>query len=187
MQEIDILERSKYILLAYLLVFFSCSKLTDADNQKIKEALSDSTFTTSYSKNVDMDILEDGMLKVNLKGAAAKTYTVDGNEFTALTGPVYISLFEGDTLNSEVFSDSALYSNSHAAFELFGNVKVITKQGRRLNSSYLNWERNSDRISTNKDVIIVTQTDSINAKGLVGNSDLTNYTLNEVTGQTVIN
>ncbi len=187
MRETVILARNKSILFFAVLLFVSCAKLTEADNQKIKEALNESAFTTSYSKNIDMDILEDGTLKLNLKGSAAKSYTADNTEFTALTGPIHISIYEAEELQSEVYSDSAFYNSSSSIFELFGSVKVFTQNGKRLRTDNLIWERNTDQISTEDAVIIITKTDSINAKGLTGASDLSEYTLHEVTGQTIIN
>lgn len=186
MQEIATLVRNSLITLILFVSFVSCTKLSDFDNERIKEVLGDSLFSSSLSWQIDMDIIEDGFLKLNLTSSKATSYTVNNYKFTSLSGPVRISVFEKDTLQTRVFSDSALYKPTSSSFELFGNVKVFTHSGRRLWSEYLKWERATDIVSTEQSVTIVTQTDSINAKGFIGNSDLTNYTLNEVTGQTVI-
>tara|TARA_R110002096_G_scaffold78670_1_gene185052 strand:- start:12463 stop:13026 length:564 start_codon:yes stop_codon:yes gene_type:complete len=186
MQEIVILVRNSFILFVILLCTFSCSKLTEFDNQRIKEVLGDSLLSSSSSWDIDMDIIEDGFISLNLKSSKAVSYSKNDVKYTTLSGPVSIQIFEADTLQTEVFSDSALYRPSASSFELFGAVKVFTTSGRRLRTEYLKWERANDIISTNEYVTIVTPSDSINAMGLVGNADLTNYTLNEVTGQTVI-
>jgi hypothetical protein len=51
----------------------------------------------------------------------------------------------------------------------------------------LKWLREDDEVTTPGRVLIITKTDSIAATGFVGNTDLTNYTLTEVTGKTQFN
>lgn len=186
MQETVTLVRNSSLFLLFLLCVMSCSKLSEFDNQRIKEVLGDSLLSSSSSWDIDMDIIEDGFRKLNLKSSKAISYSKNDVKYTSLSGPVNILIFDQDTLQTEVFADSAIYKPSNSSFELFGGVKVFTKSGRRLRSEYLKWNRSDDNISTDEYVTIVTSSDSINAKGFVGNADLTNYTLNEVTGQTVI-
>ena len=64
---------------------------------------------------------------------------------------------------------------------------VRSKNGRVLYSDYLKWLRESDKVNTPGKVLIITETDSIAATGFDGNTDLTNYTLTEVTGKTQFN
>tara|TARA_R110002126_G_scaffold19675_4_gene73880 strand:+ start:37977 stop:38543 length:567 start_codon:yes stop_codon:yes gene_type:complete len=188
MQETDILELPKLIF-CILLVFLlaQCSELSEYDNERIKEALGDSLITSSATKGVSMDIIEDGILKLNLKSSRALTITKDRNKSTYLSGPVEISIFKNDTLDTEVYADSAVYLPKEARFELFEGVVVRSKNGRVLYSDYLKWLRESDKVNTPGKVLIITETDSIAATGFDGNTDLTNYTLTEVTGKTQFN
>lgn len=188
MQETDILERLKYFWILFLpVLFLFCNELSEYDNQRIKEALGDSLITSSTSWNIDMDIMENGLLSLNLKSTVAHTINDDQNQTTYLSGPVFISIFESDTLATEVKADSAIYTPNEIVFELFGNVVVESKKGRVLFSDYLKWVRKDDKVTTPLDVLIITPTDSIAAKGFNGNSDLTNYTLTQVTGKTQFN
>lgn len=188
MLEIDILELPKLIL-SVLLIFLivQCSELSDYDNERIKEALGDSLITSSATKGISMNIIEDGFLMLNLKSSRALTITKDRNKTTYLSGPVEISIFKGDTLDTKVFADSAVYFPKDAQFELFENVIVKSENGRILYSDYLKWLRESDQVNTPGRVLIITKADSIAANGFVGNTDLTNYTLTEVTGKTQFN
>ena len=86
-----------------------------------------------------------------------------------------------------VWSDSAVYLSKTATFKLYGNVRVHTVDGKRLRSSYLQWERDIDKISTPEFVIFISPPDSIAANGFFGDTDLTKYTLNEGGGTVVIN
>lgn len=183
------MELLKYILASVftLLIIIQCTQLSEYDNERIKEALGDSLITSSTTKNVDMDIIENGTLKLNLKSSRAHTITEDRNKTTYLSGPVKIDIFKSDSLDTEVSADSAVYLPKNAHFELFGNVVVHSMNGRFLYSDYLKWLREDDEVTTPGRVLIITQTDSIAANGFVGNTDLTNYTLTEVTGKTQFN
>lgn len=188
MQETGILVLFKrYLLILPLLGFLACSKLSEYDNRQIKQALADSLLSTTESWNVDMNFIEDGFLILNLKGEYA--FTIKNSEIheTRIQGPVKIKIFdEGGKLESTVTCDSATYEPDNALFQMFGEVRVITEDGRKLRTEYLKWQRNQDRVSTDEFVIFISPPDSIAANGFFGDSDLTNYTLNEGGGQVVL-
>lgn len=188
MPETDILELPRLLISVLIVILIAqCSELSEYDNERIKEALGDSLVTSSTSNNISMNIIEDGVLKLSLKSSRAHTVSKDRDKTTYLSGPVAISIFKGDTLDTEVFADSAIYLPQDAQFELFKNVIVHSGNGRSLYSDYLKWLRESDEVSTDGRVMIITEADSIVANGFVGNTDLTNYTLTEVTGKTQFN
>lgn len=188
MLETDILELLKLLLTLFIVLLISqCSELSEYDNERIKEALGDSLITSSATKNVSMDIIEDGVLQLNLKSSQALTITKDRTKTTYLSGPIEISIYKNDTLTTNVSADSAIYLPKDAQFELFEHVVVRSNNGRSLYSNYLKWIRDSDKVTTPGRVLIITKTDSIAAFGFVGNTDLTNYTLTEVTGKTQFN
>ncbi|HAH51285.1 MAG TPA: LPS export ABC transporter periplasmic protein LptC [Balneola sp.] len=176
------------IALAFIfLMIAQCTQLSEYDNERIQEALGDSLITSSTTRNLNMDVIENGALKLNLKSSRALSITKDRTKTTYLSGPVSIDIFKSDSLDTEVSADSAIYLPKDAQFELFGNVIVHSQNGRFLYSDYLKWLREDDEVTTPGRVLIITKTDSIAATGFVGNTDLTNYTLTEVTGKTQFN
>jgi len=143
--------------------------------------------STTETWGVDLQFLEDGYLKLNLKGSYASTIQNDDVNQTRIEGPIHISVFDTTgAVESVVTSNRAVYYPEDSEFELFGAVEVQTKENRRLSSEYLKWERTKDQISSNQFVIIVTPTDSIAAQGFYGSSDLSNYTITEGSGETII-
>ncbi|MEP1307610.1 MAG: LPS export ABC transporter periplasmic protein LptC [Balneola sp.] len=181
----ELLKLISAVLLVF--IFAHCTELSEYDNQRIKEALGDSLITSTSSKNISMDIIEEGMLKLNLKSSHALTISENRNKTTYLSGPVKISVFKNDSLDTNVEADSAVYFPKDAQFQLYGSVVVHSKNGRSLFSDYLRWQRESDKVDTPGRVLIITDADSIVANGFIGNTDLTNYTLTEVTGKTQFN
>ncbi|MEX0608974.1 MAG: LPS export ABC transporter periplasmic protein LptC [Balneolaceae bacterium] len=182
---------SKFALLIVVAVgVVGCSgtELSEYENQQIEEALSDSLFTTTESWDVEMEILEEGLLKLKLRGSHAASIKNNRRNVTKIRGPVFIQIFdEQGNIDTIVDADSAIYFPNRSEFEMFGNVRVQAPEGKKLNSNYLKWERNKDRVSTPEFVIFISPPDSIAAQGFLGNTDLTNYTLNEGGGRTVIN
>lgn len=165
-----------------------CGDLSEYENKQVEEALSDSLFTLTQSWDIDMEIMEEGQLKLKLTGSYAASIKNETRNITRISGPVYIEIFnEEGQPKTFVNSDSAVYKPNESIFELFGNVKVEAPGDKRLRSTYLKWERSSDQVSTPQSLTIVTPTDSINAIGFYGDSDLSNYTLREVRGETIIN
>lgn len=134
-----------------------------------------------------MEILEEEKLKLKLTGSYAASIKNENRNITKISGPVYIEIYndEGEP-DTFVDADSAVHKPEEAIFELFGNVFVRAPEEKRLWSEYLKWDRTADKISTPEFLTIVTPTDSITAIGLDGDADLSNYTLREVTGKTVV-
>jgi LPS export ABC transporter protein LptC len=181
--------RSLYpiLVLLLLLLFNSCGKLTEFENKQVQEALSDSLFTTTESWGINMEVLENGKLKLKLSGSYAASIKDESRNLTKISGPVYIEIFDDEGKpDTFVNADSAVHKPQDAEFELFGNVRVDAPGGKKLRSVYLKWERQRDRVSTPEFVIFISPPDSIAAQGFFGDSDLTNYTLNEGGGRAVL-
>lgn len=178
------------LLLAFLitaLFSFGCTELSEYENKQVNKALSDSLFTLTESWDVEMEILEEGNLKLKLTGSRAVSIKNEAENITKISGPVNITIFnEEGNPETNVYADSANHLPGKSVFEMYGNVKVNTSGNRELRSDYLQWERNKDRVSTPEFVIFISPPDSIAAQGFFGNSDLTNYTLNQGGGRTII-
>ena len=165
----------------------SCGELSQEQATQVDEALSDSLTSTTETWDVDMEMIEEGFKKLHLTGSYAATYTTKDSSSTRIKGPVNIQVFDTTgAVTTRVSSDRAVYRTDEAIFELFGNVKVNTDNGRHLESEYLKWMQNSNRITTPKFVIITTPTDSIAGTGFEGTTDLTNYTITEPKGQVLV-
>ncbi|MDR9419929.1 LPS export ABC transporter periplasmic protein LptC [Gracilimonas sp.] len=175
------------VCITAVLLISACGELSEFENQQVEEALSDSLFTITKTWGVNMELMENEQLKLILKGSYSTTLKNEAVNITKISGPVYIEIYndsgEADTF---VNADSALYQPEAFTFELFGNVTVDAPENKVLRSEYMKWDRFSDKVSTPEFLTIVTPSDSINAIGFEGDSDLSTYTLREVTGKTII-
>ncbi|MDZ7680739.1 MAG: LPS export ABC transporter periplasmic protein LptC [Fodinibius sp.] len=166
----------------------SCGELSEKQAQQVDQALKDSLTSTTETWNVDMEIIEEGQKKVRLWGSYAASYTnANKKSETRIRGPVKIHVFDSTgTVTTRVFSDRAVYQSENAIFELYGDVRVNTADNRHLESEYLKWQQDANKISTSKFVIITTPTDSLAGTGFEGKTDLTNYTIKDPRGRVIV-
>ena len=195
MQVIDILAPHRHkTLIAFFLAFFtviltavSCSELSEEETKKVNEALRDSLVSSTETWDVDMTLIEEGLKKVRLRGTHAASINTDNIQETRISGPVHIHVFDSTgAVETEVQSNRAIYRADQSEFELFGNVRVDTRDRRHLDSEYLKWNQADNRISTPKFVIITTPDDSLAGTGFEGTTDLSQYTIKEPKGRVIV-
>lgn len=106
---------------------------------------------------------------------------------THIDGPVYVQLYDSvGALETEAWSKRAVYLESESEFELFDSVRVHTVTDRQLYSDYLKWSERTNRITSPEFVIITTPSDSIAGHGFDGLTDLSSYTIDEITGRFIV-
>lgn len=192
MQVTDILEPHSTLsaFLVSLLITIglsSCGELSEEQAKQVDEALQDSLTSTTETWDVDMDIIEEGEKKVRVQGSYAATYTTSDLNETRIHGPVTIHVYDSTgAIKTYVFSDRAVYKADDAIFELYGNVRVNTVDNRHLESEYLEWKQDENRISTPEFVIITTPTDSLAGSGYESTTDLKDYMIKEPKGRVIV-
>ncbi|WP_185958345.1 LPS export ABC transporter periplasmic protein LptC [Fodinibius sediminis] len=178
---------SLLLSLALTATLASCGELSEEQAHQVDEALGDSLTSTTESWDVDMEIIEEGIKKMHLTGSYAATYTAKDSNTTRIKGPVDIQLYDSTgAVTTRASCNRAVYNADKAIFELFGDVRVNTSDNRHLESEYLRWGQDDNRITTPKFVIIKTPTDSIAGTGFEGTTDLVNYTITKPTGQFLV-
>ncbi len=172
------------IFLLVTLFIVSCSDLSEREKKRVKSALADSLTNKTESWNVDMNLIESGIVRVNLSSPYSSTIQMDQGTESHFKGPVDIAVY--DSAGHKVTSikcQKAVFRTREKVFEFFNNVIVKTDQKRTLRTEYLKWLQNSHNIQTNDYVTITTPSDSIAGYGLKGTDDLKSYIITKVTGR----
>lgn len=165
----------------------SCGELDQDEADKVNSALGDSLTSTTETWNLDMELMEDGRKKIRLQGAYAASFDTEKANETRIKGPVHVQVYDDTAaVKTWVHADSAIYRAETSEFELFGDVNVLTRDERRLQSEYLKWQQSENKISTPHFVIITTPSDSIAGTGFTGESDLSNYTIKQPSGKVTL-
>jgi LPS export ABC transporter protein LptC len=170
-----------------LLLAGACTGLSDYDSEQVRSTMHDSLIVTTESWEVDMVLMQHGRAKIRLEGSYAISYQSRGRQETHIQGPVYVQLF--DTLGNvetEAWSNRAIYLESRSEFELYDSVSVLTNAQRELYTDYLIWSQKTDRITSPRFVTIITPTDSISGRGFEGLTDLSDYSIDEISGRMIV-
>lgn len=169
--------------LLLLLLVSACGNLSESDQQAVKEALSDSLAYISESWDINVSIIEHGLRKVDITAPYGTSKESDSGTEMTLTGPVNVTVRDtSGAMEVEIRSDAARYSTREGQFIFDGNVRARTFNNKRLTAEYLVWYQKTGDISSPGFVRIVTPTDSIEGRGLLGKADLSVYELLDLSG-----
>lgn len=189
----DILVRHKAlpalvtISVALAIALSSCSELSEQQTQRVQEALNDSLITSTETWGVDMELIEEGQDKIRMTGSYAASYLKGNRRETRIQGPVSIEVYDSSgSVSIHVNSERAIYRAEQSEFELFGDVRVRTREKRILLSEYLKWSRIDNNITTPKFVIIITPRDSLAGTGFQGTTDLSSYSIKRPSGEVIL-
>jgi LPS export ABC transporter protein LptC len=167
-----------------VILFSACTDLSDYDRERVRDAMADSLLSVTETRNIRMELIEDGQRIVAVHAPFAATYNREGRSETDLRDSVYVAVFDTTgSIETEVTSRSARYLGHQSEFHFKEDVIVRTRERRSLYTDYLEWSQSNRTIHTPDFVIIVTETDSITGYGLNGTDDLVSYRLTEVTGE----
>jgi LPS export ABC transporter protein LptC len=174
-------------VLFLMILPLSCADLSRYDEEQIRTTLNDSLITTTESWDVEMVLMQDGNTRMYIEGSYAINYQSNERKESRISGPVYVQIFDSlGSVETQAWSNSAIYHEAEAEFELFDSVRVQTVNDRHLFSDYLKWSQDTDRITSPYFVIIITPTDSISGRGFEGVTDLSSYTITEPRGRLII-
>jgi len=88
----------------------------------------------------------------------------------------------GDS-SATITADSVVFFNREGRYEAYGNVVVVTDEGRRLESEHLTWDQSDRIIRTKRFVHIRTPTEDVRGNGLVADEDLETYQIGRFTAE----
>ncbi|MBI2793569.1 MAG: LPS export ABC transporter periplasmic protein LptC [Ignavibacteria bacterium] len=135
------------------------------------------------SFNVRVLFTDSARTKAVLNAGEAKVF--EDRKQTLLGNHVHIEFFDKNTQRrvAELDSDSAEIDDRTKNMVAIGNVRVWSDSSRTLlNTTRLLWDEETQRISTNEIVHIVTPSETIDGKGLESDQFLSSYRIFKVRG-----
>ncbi|WP_456429889.1 LPS export ABC transporter periplasmic protein LptC [Rhodocaloribacter sp.] len=139
-------------------------------------------------------VSEDGIPRMEITAAYMAEFEREDSTYMVLTGlpdslgpRVTVFLFdaEGDS-SATLTADQVYYYENEQRFEAQGNVIVVTREGRRLESEDLHWDERKRKVRTPGFVRITTETERIQGYNLEADEDLATYRLVRVTGRRLV-
>jgi LPS export ABC transporter protein LptC len=151
----------------------------------------------SLQQNRPSQVTEDPRFAMNQSGRRRafiqadlmKQYRTDDSTYS-----VWRTLDDSSRVQSFVFdeagdssatitADSVVFFNREGRYEAYGNVVVVTDEGRRLESEHLTWDQSDRIIRTKRFVHIRTPTEDVRGNGLVADEDLETYQIGRFTAE----
>jgi LPS export ABC transporter protein LptC len=131
---------------------------------------------------------EGGRRRAVIRADRMEQYRTDDSTYSVwrtLNDSVRVRSFvfeEGDS-SATITADSVVFFNQEGRYEAYGNVVVVTTEGRRLESEHLTWDQSDRKIRTRRFVRIITPTEVVRGNGLVAEEDLETYQIGRFTAE----
>ena len=163
-------EISKKLTIFSILFLISCS-----ENDTIDEISKD--VHDQLSKNVEITLTKKGNITATINSEILKK----NNQSLQLElyNNVNVNLFdENFEHKSLIKSQSAMVNEKENRMKAYGNVIVISHEGKILMTDSLSWDNNSDKIYTNANLEFITsETDTLYGTGFESNIDLSDWNI----------
>ena len=160
----------KIVFLSLVLMCVSCSKseLSDNSTKDVHDQL---------SSNVEITLTKKGNITAKIKSEILKK----NNQSLQLElyNNVNVNLFDTNfKQKSLIKSESAIVNEKENRIKAFGNVEVVSNDGKVLKTDSLFWDNNSDKIYTDANLEFITSnTDTLYGNGFESNIDLTEWSI----------
>ena len=128
---------------------------------------------------------EKGQIKNVLQAGRLERWKSDGSSVEIWRVSEGFTLFiEGDNeIHEAVLSGGrGTYNADLGHLVAHDDVELINHEGEKLNTEYLVWSNDSDRVHTNRPVSIETKTGTLHGNGLESDSKFENYRILNPTG-----
>jgi Organic solvent tolerance protein OstA len=166
--------RKLIILSAFFSISCSKNDFTDNFEKDIHDQL---------STNVEITLTKKGNVTAKIKSEVLKK----NNQSLQLElfDNVNVDLFdENFKKKSLIKSQSAMVNEKENKIKAYGNVVVISDDGKILTTDSLTWDNNSDKIYTDANLEFITSdSDTLYGTGFKSNIDLTNWNILQPRGR----
>lgn len=131
---------------------------------------------------------EEGQRRAAIRADRMEQYRTDDSTYSIWramtdTSRVRSYVFEEGDSSATITADSVVYFNQEGRYEAYGNVIVVTNEGRRLESEHLTWNQFDRKIRTRRFVHITTPSEDVRGNGLVADEDLETYQIGQFTAE----
>ncbi|MBO8130289.1 MAG: LPS export ABC transporter periplasmic protein LptC [Candidatus Marinimicrobia bacterium] len=172
------MKNGKIIITYTLITFIFLSCIRDRNDKHLVDSLQ---FVGQESWNARITIMKDDVKRADVSAGHLIKY--DDRKIIILNQGVAVDFFDKyGNHTSYLESDSAEINEKTNDMIAFGNVVVISDTGITLFTNHLKWDNKIEKIISNDDIILVTESDTLRGKGFESNTDLTEWVIKEPKG-----
>jgi LPS export ABC transporter protein LptC len=144
-------------LVGALVFFISCEN----DIQKVNELTAQNDTAIMKAKEVEMTYSLKGIVKVRMRAPELKRFEKEPGK-SILEFPSGLDMYFYDStgvITSQIKAKYSIYNEYNGIWEAKNDVEAINDKGEKLNTEYLVWDREKEKISSNQFVKVTTLTD----------------------------
>ncbi|MFB6257085.1 MAG: LPS export ABC transporter periplasmic protein LptC [Flavobacteriales bacterium] len=180
-----ILSGSRTSFLSILLfaggMLFSC---TQNEIEEIKALTKKEEVPFRTSRGVELTYIDSGQKEMKLFAERMDQFREeDGASRVEFHDGFRVLFYDGDTIGSELKAREGTLYGSENRMVARNDVVVTEPGGERLNTEKLIWDRDSGKVFTDQFVKITREDGVVQGNGLVAESDLSSYRIQEITGE----
>ena len=167
-------------LLCGIIVFFSAC---ENDIQKVKLMSRENNFPDQSMTNALIKHTTNGRLKVKVTSPKINRYTSVEEPHIIFPHGLNVAFYDSTlTVESRITANYAIYHEKADRWEAKNNVVAINSEGDTLNTEYLIWNQDKEKIHSDRYVRITTKDGIIHGKGFEANQNFTNWSIKKTTG-----
>lgn len=166
-------------LILFVGVLFSCTN----KNQEKESFSFEELKPLSVGKDIEVHYSTKGNVVFQLNSPLVNKYITEENEYSEMPLGVEVRIFDtAMNVTTKLTSNYAIDSTKVEKMEARNDVVVVNEKGEKLNTEHLVWNKKTEKITSDVDVIITTKDQILKGKGLISNQDFTEYRILKPTG-----
>lgn len=135
------------------------------------------------TRDVQTLISDSGVTRYRIKAPVWQIYDKAKPAYWEFPEGVYLEKFASDlSVDAFLEADYGYYDQDAESWHLLGNVHALNLEGERFDTPELYWNQQDERVYSDSVITITKKTSEIHGIGFDSNSDMTKYTIRQVTG-----
>lgn len=166
-----------FLLFSFLFVFFACQNdVRDVERVAGKKE----AYATISGKEVDMDYMDSGLVRLKLHAGLLKRFEFNVKEpYYEIDSGLKIIFFDKDGKETSTLSSRyGIYYETSKRIEVRYNVVVTNREGKRLETEKLSWREN-DSIRNEGDAYLIENDRRMHGKKLIASNDFSHMELED--------
>lgn len=168
------------LFLGVLILISSCEN----DIKKVQKFAVKQDSAIVSAKDIEVKYTVNGRLKVIMKAPILNRYLeYQGKSYSEFPKGINLIFFdEFGKISSKMRANYSIYYEDKGVWEAQYDVVAVNEKNERLNTEYLIWYQETEKISTDRFVTMTTQDGIIHGKGFESNQDFTKWEILEGSG-----
>ena len=174
------MNRLLLVCIPALLLFSACEKNS---MDKVDLVAKKKELPSETSTNIRLLYSDSAQVRLMVSAPQLDRFVVDTNYVEFVKG-VLVEFYDGrGDVETSLTANYAIQWDKEGLMEARDNVVVVNKDGEKLNTEHLKWNRNKHEIYSDEFVKITTADQILWGDGLIANEDFTEYKILNPKGQ----